>query len=187
VALSLIGLFWITPNAPEVEESMHALRSELVLQDGRLFLIGQTNSFTGLMLEYYEDHSLKSRSMVSNGLLHGLSEGWHTNGVPAVCEHFQAGTSHGPRTKWYASGRILSEANIEDGQLHGTFRRWHENGTLSEQIEMRHGQPEGLSLAYYPSGCLKAKATLQNGKLLTQKFWPDGEVQGNFASLTNTE
>ena len=35
----------------------------------------------GNMVEYYAPGRLQSRSVVSNGLLHGLSEGWHTNGV----------------------------------------------------------------------------------------------------------
>jgi hypothetical protein len=174
VGLLLLCGFWFSPaKVPE------APRAELVLQQGRLFHPGQTAPFTGRMTELYPSGAKKSRSMVVNGLLHGISEGWHTNGQLAVREHFQAGISHGWRTKWFAGGAKMSEANIVNGQLQGTFRRWHENGVLAEQIEMRHGNVEGLARAYYPSGFLKAQARMQEGKLMEQRFWPDGECKAS--------
>src|SRR5689334_3873751 len=61
-------------------------RNELQLVDGRLTDHGVP--FTGIVLEYYGGGQLKSRSCVSNGLLEGLSEGWYTNSVLQVTEHF---------------------------------------------------------------------------------------------------
>src|SRR5262245_45827548 len=119
-------------------------RKDLELRAGRWYMAGQTNGFTGHLIEPYDNGAMKSRSAVSNGLLHGLSEGWHTNGQQQIVEHFVAGTSHGLRTKWYATGVKMSEVPIINGQLQGTFRRWHENGALAEQMEMRQGQAEGL-------------------------------------------
>jgi antitoxin component YwqK of YwqJK toxin-antitoxin module len=129
-------------------------------------------------IERYPDGRIKSRSAVSNGVLEGLSEGWHTNGVKQVEEYFHAGVSHGRRVKWYESGRKCSEAAIVNGKIEGVFRRWHENGVLAEEIPMANNRPEGLSRAYYPSGCLKAEATLRDGKVVAQQFWKDGEQPG---------
>jgi len=150
-------------------------RTNLVLLAGRLCLSGQTNAFTGLMIEHAANGSLRSRSVVSNGLLHGLSEGWYTNGQLQVTEHFTEGASHGLRTKWYQSGTRQSEVFIVDGKLHGTFRRWYTNGILAEQVEIVADQPQGTSLAYHPSGSLKARVVLQDGQPAEQKFWEDGE------------
>ena len=179
LAFAVVGFlvlcgFWFSPaKVPE------APRAELVLQQGRLFRPGQTAPFTGLMTELYPSGAKKSRSMIVNGLLHGISEGWHTNGQLAVREHFQKSVSHGLRTKWFAGGSKMSEANVVHGQLQGTFRRWHENGVLAELIEMRNGNVEGLSRAYYPSGFLKAQARMQDGRLVEQRFWPDGECKAS--------
>ena len=150
-------------------------RNSVLLREGRWFLKGQTNALTGWLVEHYESGPLKARSLVSNGWLEGLSEGWHTNGQRQVEEHFRAGVSQGRRLKWNADGTKLSEAQIVDGKLHGTFRRWHPDGKLAEEMELQDGQPEGLSRAYFPSGFLKAEARLRAGKVLEQKFWPDGE------------
>jgi antitoxin component YwqK of YwqJK toxin-antitoxin module len=157
--------------------SMEVSRTNLVLVEGRLHRAGQTDMFTGFVVEYYSSGALRSRSSISNGLLHGVSEGWYTNGQRQVTEHFNQGVSHGLRTKWSVSGAKISEAGIVEGKLHGTFRRWHENGVISEQAEFVENQPQGTSLAYFPSGYLKARVTLRDGKPAEQAFWRDGDFK----------
>ena len=176
-ALALLGwTVWLLVPArkppaplPEVQRTL------LTLLEGRLHLVGATNAFTGWMIETNAQGGLRSRSSISNGLLEGASEGYHTNGQRQVLEHFRAGTSHGPRTKWYPNGRKASETQVADGKLEGLFVRWAEDGSLAEEIPMKDGQPDGLSRSYYPSGCVKAEALMKGGKLVEQHFWPDGE------------
>ena len=155
---------------PPVQE---VWREHLVLREGRWLLAGTTNRFTGLMIERRPDGALQARSQVSDGLLEGLSEGWHTNGIKQIEEHFHAGVSHGPRVKWHPNGQKLSEVQVVDGKLEGIFRRWHDNGQLAEEITLKAGQPEGLSRAFYPNGRLKAEATLHNGQPIKQQFYPE--------------
>lgn len=150
-------------------------RTNLVLTEGRLRLAGQQDGFTGLMVEHHAHGVLRSRSAISNGLLHGLSEGWYTNGQLQVTEHFKDGVSHGLRTKWSATGARVSEASIVDGKLHGPFKRWHPDGSLAEWVDLKQGQPDGLSRAYYPGGALKAEARLEGGKVIEKRFWKEGE------------
>jgi len=171
--LGFLSYHWLAPHRTQVLEIR---RPELVLRNGMLYQAGHTQPFSGTMVEFYPSGALKSRSAIVNGLLQGLSEGWHTNQQRAVSEHFRQGVSHGLRTKWYPSGAKMSEVMIVNGKLDGTFRRWHENGILAEEIEMRQGNADGLSRAFYASGFLKAQARLQNGKLIEQKFWKDGEL-----------
>lgn len=171
--LALTGCSRPDPVAPP-----EVPRVSLVLKDGRLFRPRQGEAFTGTVVEYYSPGRLQSRSVISNGLLHGLSEGWHTNGVRQVTENFVAGVSEGVRVKWYPGGAKLSEAAIAGGKLNGTFRRWHENGRLAEQIELRDDQPHGESLAYYPGGSLKARVRLERGQVVTTETFKEGEVPG---------
>lgn len=160
-----------TPPAPAVAVPL----AELVLHEGRLVRTGDTNAFTGWMEEHHSGAGLKSRSWISAGRLDGVSEGWFTNGVLQVREHFVAGVSEGTVTRWYETGTLLSQGTAVAGKLEGTFRRWHENGVLGEEVQLRAGQPEGLSRAWFPSGCPKAEVTLKDGKIVQQQFWKDGE------------
>ena len=184
VVFGALGLAWWLGFSSREELAPVIARPNLALQQGRLYQISQTQPFTGMMVELHPDGLLRSRSAISNGLLHGVSEGWHPNQQLAVRENFRAGISHGMRTKWYENGVKVSEAMIVDGKLHGTFRRWHENGGLAEEIEMRNGSPDGLSRAYYASGYLKAQAQLQNGKLVEQKSWKDGEFKAGHGTIS---
>jgi len=151
-------------------------RAELTVVDGRWHRRGETNLFLGFMIETYRDGARLSRSAISNGLLNGISEGWHTNGVLQVREHFQANVSHGLRTKWYDNRVKMSEAMIRAGKLDGTFRRWHENGQLAEQMEMKNGLTEGDALAFYPDGSLMTQARFEQGRLVSSKRWSNGKI-----------
>jgi len=177
IALALLAAFWPRQRGSQRAsiQPVELLRAELILQDGRLHRVGETNTFSGVMIERRNDGALQSRSAVFDGLLDGFSEGWFTNGQLQVTEHFKRGVSHGLRTKWFPSGKKLSEGNIVDGKFQGTFRKWHENGVLAEQVEFIDGQPAGVSLAYFPSGAVKARARLESGKIMEQRFWKDGE------------
>jgi antitoxin component YwqK of YwqJK toxin-antitoxin module len=159
------------PDAAVVEVP----RSQLELRSARLYQISAANPFNGLMVEHYPDGALRSRSAVTNGLLHGPSQGWHTNGQLQVTEHFKEGVSHGLRTKWHPNGVKHSEASIVDGKLQGGFRKWHDNGTLAEQVEFAAGQPDGLALAYFESGFTKTRVRLKDGKVIEQQSWNDSE------------
>jgi len=178
IAFALVAAIWTRQRGSQRGNGrpLELLRAELNLLNGRLHRLGDTNAFSGLMIERYPDGVLQSRTAVVEGLLHGLSEGWFTNGLLQVREQFTRGVSHGLRAKWYPSGKRLSEARIVDGRFEGTFRKWHENGPLAEQIEFNNGQPAGVSLAYFRSGFLKARARLEAGKVVEQQFWKDGEA-----------
>jgi hypothetical protein len=160
---------------PEVE------RPKLVLNQNRLKLDGQV--FTGWMLEHYPDGLLKSRSAISNGVLHGISEGWFTNQTLQVSEHFVNGVSHGERLQWDEMGRPVSAAQVVNGAIDGVFQRWHKNGTLSEEITMKAGRADGLSRAWYPSGFLKSELTLAHGIVKSQHLYKDGERRDSAGTL----
>jgi len=178
LVLILIALWgWHGKFFKQSISAVEATKGQLILRDGRLYFVNQTQPFNGIMIERFPTGGIQSRSAVSNGLLNGLSEGYSSNGCCVIREHFKDGVSHGLRTKWYDNGEKLSQVDIVNGKIHGTFRRWYENGTLAEQISMKNGEPDGLSFSYYSNGYLKAQAKLDNGKLVSQQFFEDGQLK----------
>ena len=153
---------WQTPGL--VESGVETVgRDRLVLREGRWMKTDETNAFTGMIVEFYPDGTLQSRSAVSNGVLHGASEGWWTNAVLAVREMFREGRSHGLRTKWDIEGRRIAEADIRDGRIDGFHREWHTNGQLVVEVTMAAGQPQGVSRKWNPEGALVGQWSLSNG------------------------
>lgn len=179
-AAILSAIIFLRPIAPRALREVPA--SELALRDGLSYWKHEATPFTGIMLEQYPDGARKSRSVLSNGVMHGVSEGWFSNGHLQIRENFHQGLSHGLREKWFASGAKMSEATIEAGKMEGVFKRWHEEGALAEEVQMKDGDPDGLSTAYYPDGTLKARATLDNGKVIDQEFWKHSEAKQTHAS-----
>jgi hypothetical protein len=179
VGLVLILTFWPAPRPTPVAMLPEIARSNLTRLNGLWHQNGHTNPFTGVLLDFYPDGSMQSRSMVSNGLLEGLSEGWYTNRQLEVREYYRTNFSNGLRVKWYPGGKKLSEATIVLGKMEGTFRRWYENGKLAEEIPMREGKIEGVGRSYYESGFLKTELTIHDGKEVKANSWPDGQQPGS--------
>jgi len=153
----------LKPWQRELVPAEQVSRNQLVLQQGRLMKTSQTNAFTGLMVEFYPDGTLQSRSAVSNGLLHGVSEGWHTNGVLAITEVFVSGKSHGTRTKWDASSNRIAETTISAGQIQGSHREWYTNGQPALEMSMVDGKAQGLARKWNPDASIAGQWVLSNG------------------------
>ena len=156
----------LKPWQRELVPAEQVSRNQLVLQQGRLMKTSQTNAFTGLMVEFYPDGTLQSRSAVSNGLLHGVSEGWHTNGVLAITEVFVSGTSHGTRTKWDAASNRIAETDIREGEIEGLHREWHTNGKPSLEVTMARGKAQGVARKWSLEGQLAGQWVMSNGVVI---------------------
>lgn len=147
-------------------------RSELTLTDGRLFLNGTDQPYTGVIFSQASGGQRLSEIPVRTGIIHGLARGWHDNGQPEVEETFVAGQSHGVRKRWYPNGKLKSETTIVMGELHGTYSEWHENGQRSIRMRMDHGQPHGVCEAWYPEGGQKSRVEQNHGRIVKQEFFP---------------
>ena len=167
---------------------VEVLLSELQRADGLFVRRDATNRvFEGVVVERFGDGGLKSRSTVRAGRIHGLSEGWFTNGVVQVEEWFTNGVAHGPVTRWHPNGSVLSQGNAVAGKLHGSFRRMHPDGLVAEEYQMSNGVPVGVAHSWHPDGSLKAEVTFEDGKPARSKFHSLGMVPGQSRSVGVTE
>ena len=151
---------------------------QLIQREGKLYNKADKQPFTGWLVERTGDASLKSKSWLSNGILNGISEGWYTNGVMQVREHFVGGLANGPVTRWNEDGSKRSEGTAREGKLEGSFRRWHPSGQLAEEVTFHAGTPDGVSHAWHPDGSLKAEVRHEHGTIVDRHYWKPGEKDG---------
>jgi antitoxin component YwqK of YwqJK toxin-antitoxin module len=163
-------------KAPQIVEIS---RRQMIQRGGRWYQIGNTNAFSGVIVDATTNGAPISRVAVSNGFPNGGSEMWYANGQMSARECFKNGVSDGLREKWFENGHKMAQAMIVDGKVTGLFQRWHQNGELAESIQMRDGKPDGIAWAYYPSGFVKAETTLEDGRQLGRKSWKDGQFKRN--------
>jgi antitoxin component YwqK of YwqJK toxin-antitoxin module len=149
-------------------------RLQLELRQGKFYRPDAPEPFTGWVIDYFEDGTVKLRSAVLAGRLHGESSGWFTNGGPELCEHFQEGLPHGLRTTWHPNGQKRSEGQLEAGRQQGVYRQWDEHGKQVVEAGFVDGKPHGPSLAWYPNGSLKAEALMQHGEVQARQVYPAG-------------
>ena len=157
-----------------------ATLDELVKGEDGLRVASTGELFTGWLVEYYqgaETNQLKSRSVIRDGKLNGLSEGWYTQGQQQVMEQFVDGKSHGVRVKWHPNGHKQAEDSIEHGELNGVCRKWHDNGQLAEEMTMVNGQADGFARSWHADGSQKAEVEMEMGKVVQQQFWEKGQKQ----------
>lgn len=169
--LAGIAFVWFRPRpAPDGGERV---RSGLDLREGLLHVQGESQPFTGTLVENYTKDARKLEIPIREGKANGLSRGWFENGQQEVEETFLDGVSHGLRTRWYPDGRKKSEALISAGTMTGRFREWHSNGQKAAEVEMVDGQPHGPAEAWHPSGRLKSRVELDHGTPARKEFFPD--------------
>lgn len=145
--------------------------------NGRMCEPASGRAYTGWIVETYPDGRLRSRSQMRDGLLEGISQGWHTNGLLQVNEQFLAGVSHGLRTKWYENGIKESEVRVNHGRLDGDFLHWNTNGILVERIAMKEGHAEGVSEAFNDDGSVRVRVLMAEGKVVNRTLFRDGEAK----------
>ncbi len=150
------------------------IRDDLEREGAVLRIRDDGTIFSGYLVSHYPDGTLRSRSRVVDGKLHGLSEGWYADGTPEIREAFHEGVSHGVRYRWHPNGEMASRTEIEDGRLHGEYRFWREDGTLFQLMSMRDDRVHGVSKAYFPSGYLQARAEVDRGVVIRRESWDDG-------------
>ena len=134
--------------------------------------------YSGYLVDYYagaDTNQLRSRSLVRDGKLNGLSEGWYADGQQQVAEIFIEGKSHGVRVKWHRNGVKEAEDTIKHGELSGPCRKWHDNGQLAEEMTMVNGQADGRARSWHEDGSQKAEVTMEMGKVVEQQFWEEGK------------
>lgn len=173
----VVGLFvaWFVFRASEPTVEL----ADLETRDGIKYLGTSEEPFDGVVIESYEDGSLKSKSEFSSGLIHGRSEAFFENGQIQVSESFEHGVSQGKRVKWYEDGTKQSEGKIVDGKFSGVFRKWNESGVLVYEVELSAGVPDGISRSWSEGGDLRLEVVMENGKEISRKSWVEEVPNGN--------
>jgi uncharacterized protein len=151
----------------------------------------------GPFLVYYADKTLERKGTYDKDALHGPYESFHANGKPELVGSFDHGKRIGVWKQYYAWGPISSEKTYgPDGELTGTFKDYDTDGRLFSQIEYQQGKV--LKTAYFnaitgkliaeltvkKSGKTPAKAWYFDGSPLTSGMYRDGNMEGEWKSVT---
>ena len=95
---------------------------------------------SGQVKLYGDDGKLQSEDNYQDGLVHGFSNSYHSNGVQATKTVFSNGDKTGTETWWGDNGLKSYEANFVNGKLNGLETIWSEDGSISSQLRYNDGK-----------------------------------------------
>ena len=95
---------------------------------------------SGQVKLYGDDGKLQSESNYQEGLVHGFSNSYHSNGVQATKTVFSNGNKAGTETWWGDKGLKSYEASFVNGKMNGLETIWGEDGSISSQLRYNDGK-----------------------------------------------
>ena len=95
---------------------------------------------SGQVKLFGDDGKLQSESNYQNGLVHGFSNSYHSNGVQATKTVFSNGEKAGTETWWGENGLKSYEANFVNGKMNGLETIWSEDGSIASQLRYSDGK-----------------------------------------------
>ena len=171
-------------------------RYRWVNAEGTLIVFrGHDRSTAATVTRYFEEGSRQQRRTYKNGLSHGPSWRWHSNGNLYLSTNFRWGVPHGLHRVYHRDGGLVGEGRTVDGCLEGVVWSWWPNGGgpkkrtsykhniregLSEEWDAKgnrvkeyfvNGLPHGPSRTYFPTGGLKRVTHYVYGVPRTGKSW----------------
>jgi antitoxin component YwqK of YwqJK toxin-antitoxin module len=135
-------------NAREVEPNQPVFRgstkqfSEWNKYDSENRLTDGTTGelVSGQVKLYGDDKKLMSKTNYRDGVMHGFSNSYHSNGVQATKTIFSNGNKTGTETWWGDNGLKSYEVNFLHGKMNGLETIWGEDGSITSQLRFKVGK-----------------------------------------------
>ncbi|MCY1392078.1 hypothetical protein D9M71_69390 [compost metagenome] len=171
IGITLVALA-ITGCKTEIDNA------ETVIRNGLIYKYGETDPFTGLVLNTpagIPGISALCNSQVENGSYSGKSECFY-NSQKVYEVEFSAGSKDGTETVFDAeTGKTKSVKNWKSNRLHGTAEEYL-NGILISRKEYKNGLQDGDEVGWSEDGQTK----------LTDITWSNGKELNGFKTQLNT-
>ena len=117
--------------------------SQMIPNNGVLYALGDTEPYTGPVIDY------------------------HPNGVKSYKVEVKKGVPQGTATEWYKNGQKMTETTLENGQATGAIKGWYRSGKLEYEMPIKNGEIDGIGIEHYETGTKKKRDPLRKG--LTQR------------------
>ena len=145
------------------KEMLESDSSFLLSSDGRLFL--DSILYSGYLVSYYPDGSLKSKKGVYHGKFEGDYISYYPSGQIYTLRPYHVGEKHGEHLGYFENGKLRFQYIFVNGLSEGTHRTWFENGDLKMEMNYENGKERGLQRVWRPDGKMRSNYVVrENGR-----------------------
>jgi len=124
---------------------------------------GDTNPFTGDVIEHFENGKVKGRGQFKKGLVNGLRIMNYESGNKHMEKNYSEGQSNGKNTEYYENGAIKQEGDFKNGKEIGTWKIYYESGKLNALLNFSDGAQQGDYYEYSKERKLTTQYYFVNG------------------------
>ncbi len=117
------------------------------------------SSFSGIVIEHYENRQVKVKKSYSKGKLDGDWEKFHDNGQLKEKGSYNEGEMVGV-WEWYYNGKLDYKGSYKEGKKEGVWEEYRENGQLKVKSSYKEGEKEGVWEEYRENGQLSSKGSV---------------------------
>ena len=183
--LSLIFSLMACSFQPEVESSElvlekverleippnESLISTLTYDNKRSLWLENDVAFSGQVVEYFDDGSLKQQFNLLNGKKQDSAYHWFADGHLSKAAYYHENKLHGKMKIWYpGEPHFLSKSlQYHLGKAHGTQLKWYDSGEIYQILHLKMGKEEGMQQAFRKNGDLYANYEARNGRTFGMK------------------
>ena len=135
-----------------------------------MYVIGESEPFTGMGVWYNKDGSKSKESVYENGKLHG-TEMRYTKDRSRLETSYDNSKKHGTEVSYYPNGTKRYNKPWVNGKQHGTAITYYENGSKSSETPYVDGRSHGMAIHYYYNGMIKYETPYVNGHPHGADIW----------------
>mgnify|MGYP005990188139 FL=1 len=140
-------------NIPSIEKNI--LNQSFKYKMGILYF--NNKPYSGVVNEFYENESLKSKSEYYNGKREGDYFGWYANGSKWFQRFYSKGIKVKTHKGWFKNGQQMFEYQINNkGVYDGFVKDWHLNGQIAKHFNFLNGKETGSQKMWKPNGKIRA-------------------------------
>lgn len=142
-------------------------KSSLLYQNSTSEWFYNGDLFSGFIVDYYEDNSLKLKMSISQGKRHNKTEKWFPNGELMEVSNYDNGKLNGEKKVWAQNSEhtLISQFYFRSGKAHGEQVKWYSSGEIYKIMNYEEGIESGIQKAYRKNGALYANYEARNGRI----------------------
>ncbi len=135
----------------------------LELSNGELFY--NENLFSGTLIDYYKDNTIKLEIPYANGRKEGIARHFYENGEPKTVRVYSKGVKIGIHNGWWPDGARKFQYHFDtEGNYNGSVLEWYRSGQPFKIFNYKHGKESGKQQMYGPNGIIRANYEVINGE-----------------------
>jgi antitoxin component YwqK of YwqJK toxin-antitoxin module len=93
--------------------------------------------------DFYENGTLRSKTIYKNGYLHGFIEDYHKNGNLKGVGEWRGNKLNGRYEDYYENGQLRKKTTMMDNKMNGIIETYYENGEIESSGNIKDDAWEG--------------------------------------------